>query len=122
MRNDFGFKVCGMGLLLIIGVLGRLSPPTLAIGSTATDEPVLVAQASSSVTQAGNLAGYVLNSETNMGHIYAQSLNRDLMNSPGSQVDGPLIQYVGPPPQPPAIGPIFQRSTHARPLAPRHGL
>lgn len=74
------------------------------------NQPVLVAgNISPGAAQAQGMAGYVLNSETNMNTTYTRKLNRELLNPPSTNLDdGPLIQYVGPPPAPPQNGPLYQ--------------
>ncbi len=87
--------------------------------------PLLLASAGNYGALGGSMAGYVLNAETGMNRVYTQKLNQDLLN-PAKNFTGnpateePVIQYVGPPPQAPPIGPLFERSTQARPLLPRH--
>jgi hypothetical protein len=120
MRNDEILKASGLSLLLLLASWGSYAP--LQLANRPTEQPVLVAHSAVDIMQAGNMAGYVLNNEMGMNRVYGQRINRDLLNPPGSEVEGPLIQYVGPLPQSPPIGPIYQRSTQARPLAPRQGL
>lgn len=92
------FFSMGIGLCLTSFLVARhsVAAPMLSAGRSAA-----------SSAQVQGMAGYVLNSETNMNTVYTRKLNRELMNPPNSSLDdGPLIQYVGPPPQPPVNGPL----------------
>ena len=86
----------------------------------AANYPMLSAgRAAVNSAQIQGMAGAVLNSETSMNTIYTRKLNQELMNRSKEPLDdGPLIQYVGPPPQPPVSDPLLRPVSKVRPGLP----
>ena len=97
-----------LAILLSMGLVIFLTGSMLFV--QAGDYKMLSAgRSAADSAQVQGMAGYVLNSETNMNTVYTRKLNRELMNPPNPSLDdGPLIQYVGPPPQPPVNEPPFR--------------
>lgn len=114
MGNCCWFRAYAGSALLIVGFCCASGS---AMAQPDSVNHFLLAQANSYSTLGGNMAGYVLNAGTNQNSLYMQRVNRELMYPAGPQKDEePLIQYEGPPPQAPPIGPLYQRSTQAWPI------
>jgi hypothetical protein len=78
MRNNCCFRL-GVGFLLTALGLG------CAFAGSAMATPLsvnhrLLAHSAVDSSLGGNMAGYVLNAETNMNRIYTQKLNQQLLN------------------------------------------
>jgi hypothetical protein len=114
LRRDWASLVifCSTGFIMsLTGVL---------LFTTSAHYPMLSAgRAAVNSAQVQGMAGAVLNSETSMNTIYTRKLNQELMNRFNEPLDdGPLIQYVGPPPQPPVNGPLLRPLTQVNPRFP----
>jgi len=100
-----GFILALTGVLLF---LPSVNSPMLSAGRAAVNS-----------AQVQGMAGAVLNSETSMNTIYTRKLNQELMNRANQPLDdGPLIQYVGPPPQPPMREPLLRPVSKVQPALP----
>lgn len=94
-----------LAIFLSMGLIMSLAS-SLLLGQTGDYKMLSAGRSAADSAQVQGMAGYVLNSETNMNTVYTRKLNRELMNPPQASLDdGPLIQYVGHPPQPPVNDP-----------------